>query len=625
MAPPDRAQARPSQGRRAPRAAGRPARPPPARPDPSPSPHGPFPPPRAPPVPMPRAEAAQAYQNRSDPVGGRCGRGCYTPGCSSRSPSPPRFAVHSPTVSLPRLAPEVTLGPAGGGPLRPKPATTGYVVGFPTRRRKASSSRGPRGARPLPPFTPRLVELLRWAEATTSSRRANCFGPPCRQASTPARATGTRPAAGWSSRPPLRRPRPPWRPSPAPGPSERCSTTSSPEAASRSTSSRPPSPTDGPRCSALAPRSSSTSRPRPPWPVAAFCPVARPRRRSPPPRARRSRCWRRRSGRLSALPAPRRHRLRQDRGLPAAHRPGPGPRARRLGAGPGDRPHPAAFRPVPGPLRRRGGPASLRPLRRRAPRRVAAPAPRTRPHLRRRAKRHLRPRCRTWRAGGGRGARRQLKQEDGPPTTPATAVVRAKYEDAVWCWARPPPPWRRSTTPTAAATRPSPCLPGWTTGPCRWWSSWTSHGWDRDPAELPGMLSPRLVEAIEQTLSAGQQTILFLNRRGFETLVLCEACGAEARCTECSVSLTHHARRGVLLCHYCGHSEPVGGRCPACGGLRMGVGVGTEQVEAAVRSLFPAPGWPGSIATWSPPPTTPRRSWPASPTESWTCWWAPRW
>ncbi len=104
----------------------------------------------------------------------------------------------------------------------------------------------------------------------------------------------------------------------------------------------------------------------------------------------------------------------------------------------------------------------------------------------------------------------------------------------------------------------------------------------------PALLSPRLLEALEETVAAGQQAILFLNRRGYETLVTCEACGEEARCTECAVSLTHHARRGLLLCHYCGHAERMDARCPACGGVRFGLGVGTEQVEEAVRALLPA-------------------------------------
>ncbi|MBX3248764.1 MAG: primosomal protein N', partial [Myxococcales bacterium] len=103
----------------------------------------------------------------------------------------------------------------------------------------------------------------------------------------------------------------------------------------------------------------------------------------------------------------------------------------------------------------------------------------------------------------------------------------------------------------------------------------------------PGLVSPELADALTATLDAGQQSIVFLNRRGYETLVVCELCGEEARCTECSVSLTHHARRGVLVCHTCGHTERMSVACPACGGVRRGVGVGTEQVEEALRALLP--------------------------------------
>ena len=110
----------------------------------------------------------------------------------------------------------------------------------------------------------------------------------------------------------------------------------------------------------------------------------------------------------------------------------------------------------------------------------------------------------------------------------------------------------------------------------------------RKGAPLPGLLSPVLQEALTSTVRAGRQAILFLNRRGFQTLVLCRDCGREERCSRCSVSLTLHARRGVLLCHYCGATERMSPRCPDCGGERAGVGAGTEQVEAAVRELVPA-------------------------------------
>ncbi|HET8724689.1 MAG TPA: primosomal protein N' [Anaeromyxobacteraceae bacterium] len=105
---------------------------------------------------------------------------------------------------------------------------------------------------------------------------------------------------------------------------------------------------------------------------------------------------------------------------------------------------------------------------------------------------------------------------------------------------------------------------------------------------LPGMLSPVLADALGATVRAGRQAILFLNRRGFRTLVLCRDCGREERCENCAVSMTLHARRGVLLCHYCGATRRMTPTCPDCGGERGGVGVGTEQVEAAVRELLPA-------------------------------------
>ncbi|HTP25082.1 MAG TPA: primosomal protein N', partial [Anaeromyxobacteraceae bacterium] len=91
-----------------------------------------------------------------------------------------------------------------------------------------------------------------------------------------------------------------------------------------------------------------------------------------------------------------------------------------------------------------------------------------------------------------------------------------------------------------------------------------------------GLISPPLAEALATTLAARRQSILFLNRRGFQTLVVCEACGRTGRCEACSVSLTYHRRRDILLCHYCGHAERASPTCPACGGPRRGIGIGTE-------------------------------------------------
>jgi primosomal protein N' (replication factor Y) (superfamily II helicase) len=110
----------------------------------------------------------------------------------------------------------------------------------------------------------------------------------------------------------------------------------------------------------------------------------------------------------------------------------------------------------------------------------------------------------------------------------------------------------------------------------------------RHPPGPDGLLSPPLALAVDKTLSAGEQTILFLNRRGFSTFVHCHACGYVVRCKACAVSLTLHRGRGQLLCHYCGHSQPTREVCPQCKTPNLrGTGSGTERVETLVRQRFP--------------------------------------
>ena len=102
------------------------------------------------------------------------------------------------------------------------------------------------------------------------------------------------------------------------------------------------------------------------------------------------------------------------------------------------------------------------------------------------------------------------------------------------------------------------------------------------------LLSPPLVAALNVCLARGEQALLFLNRRGFSTLLLCEECGAAAGCPRCSVSLTYHAGRGRLLCHTCDFERRAPERCPQCQGSRLRyLGFGTQQLEAAVRERFP--------------------------------------
>jgi len=104
-----------------------------------------------------------------------------------------------------------------------------------------------------------------------------------------------------------------------------------------------------------------------------------------------------------------------------------------------------------------------------------------------------------------------------------------------------------------------------------------------------GIVGSTLRDALAETLSAGGQAILFLNRRGFSTFVLCTECGYSAKCPYCSVSLVYHKARGKLVCHYCGFERAVPDVCPNCAGrgIRL-LGFGTQRAEEEVRALFPS-------------------------------------
>jgi primosomal protein N' (replication factor Y) len=102
------------------------------------------------------------------------------------------------------------------------------------------------------------------------------------------------------------------------------------------------------------------------------------------------------------------------------------------------------------------------------------------------------------------------------------------------------------------------------------------------------IFSRALQRAMRETLNAGQQIILFLNRRGAATFVLCRDCGRVMRCPRCEVTLTFHAADEALICHQCNRRQPIPERCPACKSTRIRYfGLGTEQVEAAVHTMFP--------------------------------------
>ncbi|MGA8207747.1 MAG: primosomal protein N' [Candidatus Dormiibacterota bacterium] len=100
--------------------------------------------------------------------------------------------------------------------------------------------------------------------------------------------------------------------------------------------------------------------------------------------------------------------------------------------------------------------------------------------------------------------------------------------------------------------------------------------------------SRRLAQLVTETLTGGGQGILFLNRRGTSSVVLCRSCGDALGCPNCSVSLTLHSRGRLCTCHYCDHQVELPEQCPACGSrLLRALGAGTERIEAEARELWP--------------------------------------
>ena len=101
------------------------------------------------------------------------------------------------------------------------------------------------------------------------------------------------------------------------------------------------------------------------------------------------------------------------------------------------------------------------------------------------------------------------------------------------------------------------------------------------------ILSMTLQEKLLERLERGEQTMLFLNRRGYAGFVSCRSCGYVARCPHCDVAMTLH-RNGKMVCHYCGYSVPAIKACPSCGSPYVGgFQAGTQQVEAVVKKIFP--------------------------------------
>ncbi len=102
------------------------------------------------------------------------------------------------------------------------------------------------------------------------------------------------------------------------------------------------------------------------------------------------------------------------------------------------------------------------------------------------------------------------------------------------------------------------------------------------------MLSNDLYNAIEQNIKNKLQTILFLNRRGYSTFIMCRDCGYTVKCKNCNISMTYHSYENKLKCHYCGYEEKLVKKCPECGSDKIRYfGTGTQKLELEINKQFP--------------------------------------
>lgn len=166
------------------------------------------------------------------------------------------------------------------------------------------------------------------------------------------------------------------------------------------------------------------------------------------------------------------------------------------------------------------------------------------------------------------------------------AIVRARFEKAQVILASATPSvetrinarlgrYRHVPLPARYASRPLPSL--------------AAIDLRRTPPERGTWLAPSLVEAVKDTLERGEQSLLFLNRRGYAPLTLCRTCGHRFECVLCSAWLVQHRFTSTLNCHHCGHVEPMPKTCPECGNADTLVpsGPGVERIAEEVETRFP--------------------------------------
>ena len=102
------------------------------------------------------------------------------------------------------------------------------------------------------------------------------------------------------------------------------------------------------------------------------------------------------------------------------------------------------------------------------------------------------------------------------------------------------------------------------------------------------MISTTLLNEIEKNIKEKKQTILFLNRRGYSTFIMCRDCGYTVKCPNCNISLTYHITKKILKCHYCGHTEQPINICPNCNSSKIRYfGTGTQKLEQEIKKIFP--------------------------------------
>ena len=166
------------------------------------------------------------------------------------------------------------------------------------------------------------------------------------------------------------------------------------------------------------------------------------------------------------------------------------------------------------------------------------------------------------------------------------AVVRARLESAPVVLASATPSLE-SVTNVTAGRYSALHLPGRHGG--HQLAALSAVDMRREPPSRGRWLSPPVVEAMKKTMAAGEQTLLFLNRRGYAPITLCRACGKGLECPQCSAWLVEHRFRRTLICHHCGYTEPPARDCRHCGAVDQFVacGPGVERLAEEALELFP--------------------------------------